>query len=185
LRAYQSFPAPPGSLIGNYERKCQLRAKKPSHLQDVFCAISKGTELTLHLFRLIKTTKSGAKKVHSSIGNGFQFVHCAFSYPFMNKTKAAARAVRHRYINKNFNGLSQDGGRVNFAENLRTFSFNEELLDETTFNQIYLTIQFLELIFRDIKKIGFRKRACKNVKRIYSFQFLSCFQTRLCRYKYI
>jgi hypothetical protein len=90
--AYQSFPAPPCSLIGNYERKCQLWTKKPSHLQDVFFAISKAYIASLPVD---KNNQIWCKKVRSSIGNGFQFVHCAFFYPLMNK-KAAARAVCHR-----------------------------------------------------------------------------------------
>ncbi len=36
----------------------------------------------------------------------------------------------------NFNGLSQDGWRANFTENLRAPPFNKHLLHDTDFNQI-------------------------------------------------
>jgi hypothetical protein len=42
---------------------------------------------------------------------------------------------------ENFKGLSQDGGRVKFAENLRASPFNDDLSNDTTFSQIYLAGQ--------------------------------------------
>jgi len=43
----------------------------------------------------------------------------------------------------NFKGLSQDGGRAKFAENLRAFPFNKDQPNESTFRQIHLAGQYL------------------------------------------
>jgi hypothetical protein len=48
-------PAPPYSLIGNYERNNPLRTKKTSHGRFVLGEISKSAEHSLPLFLLIKT----------------------------------------------------------------------------------------------------------------------------------
>jgi hypothetical protein len=66
-----------------------------------------------------------------------------FSYPYgaMNFMPALGNedpnsnsCTRWRGI---FKGLSQDGGRTDFSENLHPSSFNKELLNETIFSQIH------------------------------------------------
>jgi hypothetical protein len=44
---------------------------------------------------------------------------------------------------KNFKGLSQDWGRIDFSENLRASLFNDDLSNEPNFSQAHLAGQYL------------------------------------------
>jgi hypothetical protein len=44
---------------------------------------------------------------------------------------------------KNLKGPLQDGGRAKLPENLRSFPFNRDLLNETAFSQTHLDGQYL------------------------------------------
>jgi hypothetical protein len=51
--------------------------------------------------------------------------------------------IKKQEGNLNFYGLSQDGGRTDFSENLYASLFNDEQSNEPTFSQIHLAGYYL------------------------------------------
>jgi hypothetical protein len=51
-------------------------------------------------------------------------------------------SIKNKEVLLNFTGLSHDGGRTDFSENICASLFNAGLLSELTFCQIYLVGQY-------------------------------------------
>ncbi len=72
-----------------------------------------------------------------------------FSFPYVGMNFMPSLGSRILIVNSCtiwrgiFKGLPKDGARTDFSENFRASPFNEDLLNETTFSQIYLAGQHL------------------------------------------
>ncbi len=72
-----------------------------------------------------------------------------FSYPYTAMNFMTAMAIRILIANSwtrwrgIFNGLSQDGGKMDLSKTLRNSFFNEYISNEPNFSQIHLPGQYL------------------------------------------